>query len=59
MVCGGEYSYAVKEVIMDAEVAEREVERLNSQEGTLTTRYFVERTRLFPDGGSFGEGPAG
>ena len=55
LICGGEYSYAVKEVVLGAEVADREVERLNSQQGSSTTRYFVEGTHLFTDGGSFGE----
>ena len=54
MVCGGEFSYTVKEVVLTREVAEREVERLNRQSRD-DTRYFWQYTRLFRDGASFGE----
>jgi len=54
--CGGEYSYTVKEVVMNLQVAEREMARLNAlADGTANVRYFWQPTHLFLDGGSFGE----
>jgi hypothetical protein len=53
-ICGGEFSYTVKEVVMDVEVAVREVARLNAIRSD-DTRYFWTGTHLFLDGGSFGE----
>lgn len=32
-------------------------ERLNALHATAKTRYFWQGTRLFADGGSFGQGP--
>ena len=58
LICGGEFSYTVKEVIVDLDAAIREVERLNNLAGP-DTRYFCERTRLFTDGGSFGASGSG
>ena len=54
LICGGEFSYTVKEVVLTREIAEREVERLNRLSGD-ETRYFSQYTHLFLDGGSFGE----
>ena len=56
-ICGGEYDYAIKEIVLDVEVAIREVERLNGANSSPNTRYFWQGTRLLLDGGSFGEGP--
>ena len=56
-ICGGEYGYTVKEVVLDEAVAIDEVERLNALADGKATRYFWERTRLFADGGSFGGEP--
>ena len=53
-ICGGEYSFTVKEVVLNADVAIREVERLNALARSEETRYFWSGTRLFSDGGSFG-----
>lgn len=50
-ICGGEFSYSVKEVVLALEVALREVARLNADD----TRYVWAYTHLFLDGGSFGE----
>ena len=55
-ICGGEFSFSVKEVVMELEVALREVERLNSLAADKPNiRYFWQYTHLFLDGGSFGE----
>ena len=53
-ICGGEYSFTVKKVVLNADVAIREVERLNALANGKKTRYFWSGTRLFSDGGSFG-----
>jgi len=53
-ICGGEFSYTVKEIVLDIDVAVREVARLNAQCGA-DVRYFWASTHLFLDGGSFGE----
>lgn len=55
MICGGEYEFSVKEIVLDADVAQREVERLNALKANTDTRYFWSSTHLFLDGGSFGE----
>lgn len=55
---GGEYAYTVKEVVLDEDVAIREVERLNALRGNAEVRYFWQGTRLFSEGGSFGEEPS-
>jgi hypothetical protein len=52
-ICGGEYSFAVKEVVLSEDVAIQEVERLNALADRKETRYFWSGTRLFSDGGSF------
>lgn len=52
--CGGEFSFTVKEVVLSLDAARREVERLDSL-ADVNTRYFWTGTRLFHDGGSFGE----
>jgi hypothetical protein len=53
-ICGGEYSYAVKEVVLTAELAQQEVDRLNLINTDKNCRYFWEGTHFFPDGGSHG-----
>jgi hypothetical protein len=54
-ICGGDYSFTVKEIVLDEQMAIREVERLNALANGKETRYFWSATRLFSDGGSFGE----
>ena len=56
-MCGGEYSYTVKEVVLDEAMAINEVERLNALAQGKATRYFCQGTRVFTDGGSFGGEP--
>lgn len=45
-ICGGEYSFTVKEIVLTEEVAIQEVERLNSLANSKETRYFWSGTRL-------------
>ncbi len=52
----GEYSITIKEVVLRVEVAEAEVERLNSLNRGKGCRYYWQRTHYFPNGGSFGAG---
>lgn len=57
---GGEHVFTVKEVVMSAEEAIREVARLNALCSDRTsTRYFWSGTHLFRDGGSFGSASYG
>ena len=53
-ICGGEYSYTVKEIVLSAEEAQREVGRLNLLNKDKGCRYFWEGTHYFRDGGSHG-----
>lgn len=48
------YSVTVKEVVLTAEAAKAEAERLNALNATKNCRYYWQGTRYFPDGGSFG-----
>lgn len=50
-VCGGEYIFTVKEVVLDLDAAIREVERLNALAEDKGTRYFWAGTRLLAEGG--------
>ena len=54
LICGGEYWYTVKEVVLSAEEAQREVDRLNLLNKDKNCRYFWEGTHFFPHGGSHG-----
>ena len=51
----GDYSITIKEVVLDLEVARREVERLNALNADKGCRYFWQDTHLFLEGGSHGE----
>jgi len=53
-IYGGEYSYTVKEIVLTAELAQREVSRLNELKKDKNQRYFWEGTHFFPEGGSHG-----
>ncbi len=53
-ICGGEYSYTVKEVVLTVELAQQEVDRLNQVNRNKNCRYFWEGTHFFPDGSSHG-----
>src|SRR5262245_52449701 len=44
-ICGGEYHFTVKEIVLSEDVAIREVERLNALADGKTTRYFWSSTR--------------
>jgi hypothetical protein len=44
----------VKEVVLTAELAQQEVDRLNLINTDKNCRYFWEGTHFFPDGGSHG-----
>jgi hypothetical protein len=52
--CGGEYSYTVKEIVLTADLAQREADRLNELNKDKNCRYFWEGTHYFPDGDSHG-----
>ena len=53
-----EHSISVKEIVRTRDIALAEVDRLNELNGErFGCRYFVQMTRLFADGESFGTHP--